>query len=115
MKDGKELDLLTKNRIKELVNQDKRNHRSLAVELGVTLTMVQRMSRGSCVPTPQIIRLICSHYGVSSDWLLGLNEEAEAIISLTDKNRMILDAFGAFLLKRQKAETLRTLRGKSDE
>ena len=94
----------TKDKIKKLIQNDKTETRQLAIEMGVTKTMVSKLNNGTSVPSAKIIRIICMHYGVSADWLMGLDNRPDVSEQLTEKNRKILDVFADFLLAKQKAE-----------
>ncbi len=63
------------SRIRQLRLARNENQKALADHLGVTVTQVSDMENGKVSTTLEKLVLICEHYQVSSDYLLGLSDE----------------------------------------
>ena len=50
----------------------------LAAQLGITQTFLSEIERGNRTTSAERIALICEHYQVSSDYLLGLVDDPQA-------------------------------------
>ena len=62
-------------RLRELRRRPGENQEDLAEILGVTATQVSDMEKGKKTTTLEKFALICEHYQVSSDYLLGLSDQ----------------------------------------
>ncbi len=51
------------------------NQEKLGKLLGVTKTQISEMENGKKTTTAEKIALICRHYNISSDYLLGLTDD----------------------------------------
>ena len=63
-------------RLRECRKQRRETQDALAEVLNVTKTQVSDMEKGSKTTTLEKLALICEHYKVSADYLLGLTDEA---------------------------------------
>jgi transcriptional regulator with XRE-family HTH domain len=63
-------------RLREMRKAAKENQEDLAALLGVTKTQISDLENGKVSTTLEKLALICEHYKVSADYLLGLDEEA---------------------------------------
>lgn len=61
-------------RLRQLRNSRNENQKVLAELLHVTITQVSDMENGKVSTTLEKLVLICEHYNVSSDYLLGLKD-----------------------------------------
>lgn len=61
-------------RLRQLRNSRNENQKVLAELLNVTVTQVSDMENGKVSTTLEKLVLICEHYHVSSDFLLGLSD-----------------------------------------
>lgn len=66
-------------RLLELRNEKAEVQKSLAQLLGVTKTQISDMENGKIGTTLEKLTLICEHYNVSADYLLGLTEERRTL------------------------------------
>ena len=64
-------------RLRALRKQNKENQDDLAEVLGVRKTQISEMENGNRTTTLEKLALICEHYKVSADYLLGLSDEAD--------------------------------------
>lgn len=62
-------------RLLELRKEKKETQDDLAVILRVQRAQISEMERGRRTTTVEKLFLICEHYNVSADYLLGLTEE----------------------------------------
>ena len=62
-------------RIKELRRKNKETQDDLAKLLDVGKSHISEMERGNRTTTAEKIALICEHYKVSADYLLGLSDD----------------------------------------
>lgn len=61
-------------RLRQLRNDRSENQKVLAELLNVTVTQVSDIENGKVSTTLEKLVLICEHYKVSSDYLLGLKD-----------------------------------------
>lgn len=61
-------------RLKELRNEKGLTQNQLAKELGLTHTAICRWESGLRMPTAQAIVIIAKYFGVSADYLWGLED-----------------------------------------
>ena len=62
-------------RLRELRKQKGETQGDLAAVLGIRKTQVSEMEIGNSSTTPEKLALICEHYQVSADYLLGLSDD----------------------------------------
>ena len=62
-------------RLRELRKKKRETQDDLALVLGVGKSHVSEMERGNRTTTAEKIALICAHYRVSADYLLGLSDD----------------------------------------
>lgn len=62
-------------RLREVRKQANENQEDLANALGITKTQVSDMETGKKTTTLEKFALICEHYQVSADYLLGFREK----------------------------------------
>jgi len=63
-------------RLRELRKAVGENQDDLAVLLGVTKTQISDLENGKVSTTLEKLALICEHYKVSADYLLGLDDSS---------------------------------------
>ena len=51
----------------------------LAAELGISEAVVYKWARGEMLPSGSSLLILCKHFSVSSDWILGLSDDREAV------------------------------------
>ena len=81
----------------------------LAKKLNVSLSTVKSWERGNSAPSHEFLVAICQLYHVSSDFLLGLNDEDPLFSSrthekLTPQNKALVRLFEEFMLYKQQKE-----------
>jgi len=64
-------------RISDLRNKHNETQSALAEILGVKKNQISAIECGNRTTTAERIALICQHYGVSADYLLGLTDDPE--------------------------------------
>ena len=62
-------------RLKEVRKKNRETQDDLALVLDVGKSHVSEMERGNRTTTAEKIALICEHYRVSADYLLGLSDD----------------------------------------
>ena len=62
-------------RLREMRLKTNETQSDLAAVLGVRKTQISEIEQGNCTTTLERLALICEHYGVSADYLLGLTDE----------------------------------------
>ena len=62
-------------RLRELRKQKGETQSDLAAILGLKKAQVSEMENGNSSTTPEKLALICEHYKVSADYLLGLSDD----------------------------------------
>ena len=62
-------------RLRALRKQNKENQDALAAVLGLKKAQVSEMENGNSSTTLEKLALICEHYKVSADYLLGLSDD----------------------------------------
>ena len=62
-------------RLRELRNEKKETQRDLADFLGVKQNQIGEMENGRKASTFAKLAMLCEHYNVSADYLLGLTDE----------------------------------------
>lgn len=71
-------------RLQSLRKEKKENQETLAEFLGVKKAQVSEMERGNNGTSLERLVMLCEHYNVSADYLLGLTEERKTIKSESD-------------------------------
>lgn len=66
-------------RLQALRKEKKENQETLAEFLGVKKAQVSEMERGNNGTSLERLVMLCEHYNVSADYLLGLTEERRAL------------------------------------
>lgn len=66
-------------RLKRLREQKGEQQKSLAELLGVKPNQISEMENGRATTTFERLYILCQHYGVSADYLLGLTDEARPL------------------------------------
>ena len=64
-------------RLREIRKGKKETQDDLAGLLGVGKSHISEMERGNRTTTAEKLALICEHYGVSADYLLGLSDDPQ--------------------------------------
>lgn len=64
-------------RLRELRKQSGQPQKVLAELLGVSINQVSEMEKGTRMTTLEKLPLICRHYHVSADYLLGLTDNPQ--------------------------------------
>ena len=62
-------------RMRELRKETKEPQRILAYILDVSINQISEMEKGTRMTTLEKLPIICRHYNVSADYLLGLSDE----------------------------------------
>ena len=62
-------------RLRYTRNRAGESQRVIADKLGITVTQISDMENGKKTTTAEKIALICEHYKISADYLLGLTDE----------------------------------------
>lgn len=62
-------------RLREIRKAKGQNQETLGLVLGVRKSQISEMERGTTSTTLERFALICEHYNVSADYLLGLTDE----------------------------------------
>ena len=65
-------------RLKELRSEKKISQQTLAKVLGCHQSMITRWERGECEPTETVIKKAAIYFGVTADYLIGLEDETGA-------------------------------------
>lgn len=66
---------LFSSRLTDLLEENKISTRQLAKDIGVSATSISDWSTGKIQPVAENIYLVAKHFGVSADFLLGLEDE----------------------------------------
>ena len=62
-------------RLKEIRKKNRETQDDLALVLDVGKSHISEMERGNRTTTAEKIALICAHYHISADYLLGLSDD----------------------------------------
>ena len=62
-------------RLREVRKKSGETQKNLAGVIDVTPVQISEMESGKKTTTVEKVALICEHYGISSDYLLGLKDE----------------------------------------
>lgn len=71
-------------RLAGLRRENGETQKVLGEVIGVTKTQISDMENGKIATTLERLVMICEHYNVSADYLLGLTEERKTIKSESD-------------------------------
>ena len=63
------------DRLRTLIFESGETYKEFAGALGVYPAYVCKWVNGGAIPTARYLCAICRYYGVTSDWLLGLDDE----------------------------------------
>lgn len=66
-------------RVRLLRNERNENQETLAAFLGVSKAQVSEMERGNNGTSLERLAMLCEHYNVSADYLLGLTDERRTL------------------------------------
>lgn len=66
-------------RIRQARKQRKETQAQLGTLLGVSSAQISDIESGKKTTTVENVALICTHYGISADYLLGLTDDLAAI------------------------------------
>lgn len=75
MQQTPELAEIIGQRMRVLRESDTSTQRELADLTKVPLAVLNRAIRGTATPSPDALVKIANHYGVSTDWILGLTDK----------------------------------------
>ena len=64
-------------RLLEIRKQNKETQKALAEAIGMAKSHISEMEKGKQTTTAEKIALICEHYHISADYLLGLSDTPE--------------------------------------
>lgn len=68
-----ELSRVLSGKLQELIRENKPvPQRQLAKDIGIPTMVLNRAINAGAMPTAETVKLIAVHYGVSTDWLLGV-------------------------------------------
>ncbi len=62
-------------RMRELRKESRQPQKVLAELLGVSINQISEMEKGTRMTTLEKLPVICKHYNVSADYLLGLTDD----------------------------------------
>ena len=62
-------------RLFEVRKQHHETQKTLADAIGIAKSHISEMEKGKQTTTAEKIAMICEHYGISADYLLGLSDE----------------------------------------
>ena len=96
-------------RLKDVRKDHGDTQTDLAKKLNVSLSTVKSWERGNSAPSHELLVAICKLYQVSSDFLLGLNNDDPLLSSnvqekLSPQNRALVRLFEEFILYKQQKE-----------
>ncbi len=78
------------SRLKELRIEQNSSQKEVAEDIGISVTAISQYESNSRFPNEEILRRLCIHYRISSDYLLGLTDTKHAPLSRTEiKEKMI--------------------------
>lgn len=96
-------------RLKDVRKDHGDTQTDLAKKLNVSLSTVKSWERENSAPSHELLVAICKLYQVSSDFLLGLNNDDPLLSSnvqekLSPQNRALVHLFEEFILYKQQKE-----------
>ena len=78
------------SRLKELRIEQNSSQKDVANDIGISVTAISQYESNSRFPNEEILRRLCLHYKISSDYLLGLTDTKHAPLSKSEiREKMI--------------------------
>ena len=78
------------SRLKELRIEQNASQKDVANDIGISVTAISQYESNSRFPNEEILRRLCLHYKISSDYLLGLTDTKHAPLSKSEiREKMI--------------------------
>lgn len=78
------------SRLKEIRTENNMSQKDVATDIGISITAISQYESNSRFPNEEILKRLCLHYNISSDYLLGLTDAKHAPLSLEEiKDKMI--------------------------
>ena len=74
-------------RLKKLRNHNKETQKALADYLGVKPNQIGEMENGRGATTLAKLALLCEHYNISADYLLGLTDEPRPLFPENEQRK----------------------------
>lgn len=89
------------NKLKELRNQNKMTQQQLAVQIGVSKSVISYYELQERIPSPEILLKLASVFHVSTDYLLGVsNDKALDVSGLEEEDIAVLSSMVSLLRKK---------------
>lgn len=78
------------SRLKELRIEENSSQKEVAEDIGISVTAISQYESNCRFPNEEILRKLCLHYKISSDYLLGLTDTKHAPLSRSEiREKMI--------------------------
>lgn len=89
------------NKLKELRNQNKMTQQQLAVQIGVSKSVISYYELQERIPSPEILLKLASVFHVSTDYLLGVsNDKVLDVSGLDEEDIAVLSSMVSLLRKK---------------
>lgn len=89
------------NKLKELRNQNKMTQQQLAVQIGVSKSVISYYELQERIPSPEILLKLASVFHVSTDYLLGISTDKVLDVSgLDEEDIAVLSSMVSLLRKK---------------
>ena len=89
------------NKLKELRNQNKMTQQQLAVQIGVSKSVISYYELQERIPSPEILLKLASVFHVSTDYLLGVsNDKVLDVSGLDEEDIAVLSSMVRLLRKK---------------
>lgn len=89
------------NKLKELRNQNKMTQQQLAVQIGVSKSVISYYELQERIPSPEILLKLASVFHVSTDYLLGVsNDKVLDVSGLGEEDIAVLSSMVSLLRKK---------------
>ena len=89
------------NKLKELRNQNKMTQQQLAAQIGVSKSVISYYELQERIPSPEILLKLASVFHVSTDYLLGVNNDKVLDVSgLDEEDIAVLSSMVSLLRKK---------------
>ena len=89
------------NKLKELRNQNKMTQQQLAVQIGVSKSVISYYELQERIPSPEILLKLASVVHVSTDYLLGVsNDKVLDVSGLGEEDIAVLSSMVSLLRKK---------------